>query len=85
MDGLTPLQARCLGIIIRFIEEHRLPPTRKELAEISEEKSTNGVNQRLVQLQKKGYIKISSPRKKRNIVVLKGPETQLGLFNDRNP
>lgn len=84
MDELTPLQARCLGHIIRFIEDNGFSPTRKELAEILEEKSTNGINQRLVQLQKKGYIKISSPRKKRNIVVLKRPETQLELFDDKN-
>jgi len=84
MDGLTPLQERCLGLIIRFIEEHGFSPTRKELAEISEEKSANGVNQRLVQLQKKGYIKLGPPRKKRNIVILKRPETQLELFDDKN-
>lgn len=82
MDGLTETQERCLNIINKYIEENGCAPTRQELAESLDEKSTNGVNQKLKQLEKKMFIKIRPIGKKRNIVLLRGSERQLVLFKE---
>lgn len=82
MDGLTEAQERCLNIINNYIEENGCAPTRQELAEFLDEKSTNGVNQKLKQLETKMFIKIYPIGKKRNIVVLRGSERQLVLFKE---
>lgn len=82
MDGLTEAQERCLNIIINYIEENGCAPTRQELADFLGEKSTNGVNQKLKQLEKKGFMRIHPTGKKRNITVLRGSERQLVLFEE---
>jgi len=82
MDDLTELQERGLLLIASYIKEHGQAPTRRELAELLGQKSTNGVNQILQQLQKKGYIKLQPPRRRRNIVILRRPHRQMDLFDD---
>ena len=82
MDELTELQERGLILIDRYTKEHRQAPTRRELTELLEQKSTNGVNQILAALQKKRYIEIEPPRRKRNIVILRQPHRQMDLFDD---
>ena len=82
MDELTESQERCLLLIDRYIEEHGHSPTRQELSELLGQKSTNGVNQILEALQKKGYIKLEPPRRKRNIVILRRSHRQMELFDD---
>ncbi len=82
MDGLTESQERCLLLIDRYIEKHGQSPTRQELSELLGQKSTNGVNQILEALQKKGYIKLDPPRKKRNIIVLKKSQRQMAFFDE---
>ena len=82
MEDLTASQEQCLDIIIQFIAKNGHAPTRQELAEQLSQKSANGVNQKLRQLQDKGYIEIRPARKKRNIVVLRGSERQLVLFKE---
>lgn len=82
MDELTELQERGLLLIDGYIKEHGQAPTRRELAELLGQKSTNGVNQILQQLQKKGYIKLQPPRRRRNIVILRRPHRQMDLFDD---
>ena len=84
MDELTEPQERCLLLIDRYIEEHRNSPTRQELSELLEQKSTNGVNQILEALRKKSYIKLEPPRWKRNIVILRRPHRQMGFFDKDN-
>jgi SOS-response transcriptional repressor LexA len=82
MDSLTEAQEQCLLQIVHHIREKGEPPTRRELQQVLRQKSTNGVNQILDSLQKKGYIKIDPPSRKRNIVVLYVPNKQLLLFED---
>lgn len=82
MDELTELQERGFLLTDRYIKEHGQAPTRRELAEMLGEKSTNGVNQILEALQKKGYIKLEPPRRRRNIVILRRPHRQMELFDD---
>ena len=82
MDELTELQERGLHLIDRYIKEHGQAPTRRELAEQFGQKSTNGANQILDALQKKGYIKLDPPRRKRNIVIIRLPHEQMVLFKD---
>ncbi|HUS73805.1 MAG TPA: hypothetical protein VMY06_12140 [Sedimentisphaerales bacterium] len=80
MDELTGLQERGLLLIDRYIKEHGQAPTRRELTELLVQKSTNGVNQILQQSEKRSYIKLDPPRKKRNIKILRLPQKQLALF-----
>jgi SOS-response transcriptional repressor LexA len=84
MNELTGLQEQCLLAIISYIEANERPPTRRELKQILGQKSTNGANQILDALVKKGYIKIDPPAKKRNIVVLNKPSKQLSLNEDNS-
>jgi len=82
MDELTKLQERALNVVDSYIKEHGQSPTRRGLKELLGQKSVNGVNQILQQLEKKRYIKLDPPRKKRNIKVMRKPEVQLDLFNE---
>ncbi len=84
MNDLTSLQERCFLAIIRYIEANEKPPTRRELKQLLGQKSTNGVNQIVGALVKKGYIKLDPPGKKRNIVVLNKPSKQLSLIEDHS-
>jgi SOS-response transcriptional repressor LexA len=84
MDNLTPIQEESLVVIDHYIEEHSESPTRQELSKMLGQKSTNGVNQILEALRKKGYIRLDPPRRKRNIVVLRRPHKQMDLFDKDN-
>ena len=80
MERLTEPQACCLKAIDRYRRRSGQAPTRRELATLLQQKSTNGVNQILDALSKKGYVKIRPPRRRRNIVVLCTPE---GISRER--
>ena len=81
MEELTELQERCLNIISDILNQNGgKPPTRRELMDFLQQKSINGINQILRALQKKGYVKLGPARQRRNIVVLRCPVKQLGLF-----
>jgi len=82
MDELTELQERGLLLIDGYIKEHGQAPTRRELAELLGQKSTNGVNQILEALQKKNYIKLEPPRQKRNIIIVRLLHRQMDLFDN---
>jgi len=82
MAELTELQEQGLFVINRYVKENRESPTRRELKELLGQKSMNGVNQILEQLQRKGYIRLEPPRKKRNIKVIRKPHKQMDLFDD---
>ncbi len=58
--GLTRRQKEILDFIIDCIREDRMPPTIAEIGENFGITSTNGVNDHLVALEKKGYIERSS-------------------------
>ena len=65
--GLTRRQAEILEFIVERIREDRLPPTIAEIGGYFGISSTNGVNDHLLALEKKGYITRSS--KARSIAV----------------
>ncbi len=54
--GITKRQADVLQYIVDFINDEGYPPTIAEIAVHFKIKSTNGVNDHLVALERKGYI-----------------------------
>ncbi len=58
-DGKEPLtdrQREALDFISRYISSHGFPPTLREIGEAMSIRSTNGVNDHLKALEKKGYL-----------------------------
>jgi repressor LexA len=58
--GLTSRQREILDFIIESIREHGFPPTIAEMGETFNITSTNGVNDHLLALERKGYIERTS-------------------------
>src|SRR5512140_570728 len=56
MHGLTDRQLEVLRFIARQIEDQGYPPTIREIGEALEIRSTNGVNDHLKALERKGYL-----------------------------
>ncbi len=56
MDALTDRQLEVLRFIARQIEECGYPPTIREIGEALDIRSTNGVNDHLKALERKGYL-----------------------------
>jgi len=81
VQSLTSLQHECLNAILDCLKKHDKSPTRKELAGLINQKSTNGINQILKALKQKGYIEISPPNKHRNIIVTDMGYGQRTLFD----
>ncbi len=57
MQGLTKRQEQTLDFIRKCIEEHGYPPTLREIGEFMGIRSTNGVNDHLRALERKGYLR----------------------------
>ena len=57
MQGLTKRQAQTLDYIRQSIEERGYPPTLREIGEHMGIRSTNGVNDHLRALERKGYLR----------------------------
>lgn len=57
MQGLTERQRQILDFITKRIQEQGYPPTIREIGEEMGIKSTNGVNDHLKALERKGYLK----------------------------
>src|SRR5437868_1626494 len=57
MQGLTERQRQILEFITRRIGEQGYPPTIREIGEEMGIRSTNGVNDHLKALERKGYLK----------------------------
>lgn len=74
---LTERQAAILHFIVESIRERGFPPTIAEIGEAFRIASTNGVNDHLISLEKKGYIERSS--KARGITVT--DKAAAGLYN----
>ena len=74
--GLTKRQETILRFIIESIRDMGYPPTIAEIGEEFGISSTNGVNDHLLALHKKGYIERSS--KARGIHVM--PKAAAGLY-----
>ncbi|WP_428262348.1 transcriptional repressor LexA [Haliangium sp.] len=56
-DALTSRQRQILDFITAFIQEHGYPPTLREIGEHFGIRSTNGVNDHLKALEKKGFLR----------------------------
>ncbi len=76
--GLTKRQSEILQFIIDCIRDHGMPPTIAEIGVRFNISSTNGVNDHLVALEKKGYIERSS--KARSIHVT--DQASVGLYQN---
>src|SRR5215831_4890983 len=57
MQGLTKRQAETLDFTRQSIEERGYPPTLREIGESMGIRSTNGVNDHLRALERKGYLR----------------------------
>jgi len=57
MQGLTKRQAQTLEFIRKSILERGYPPTLREIGEFMGIRSTNGVNDHLRALERKGYLR----------------------------
>ena len=66
----TPRQLEVLAAIVRLTDANGFPPTLRELGIAMDIRSTNGVNDHLKALQRKGLIR-REPLKSRSIVVVR--------------
>src|SRR5438093_11387019 len=57
MQGLTKRQEQTLDYIRQSIEQRGYPPTLREIGEYMGIRSTNGVNDHLRALERKGYLR----------------------------
>src|SRR5215831_13184063 len=57
MQGLTKRQAETLDFTRQSIEQRGYPPTLREIGESMGIRSTNGVNDHLRALERKGYLR----------------------------
>jgi repressor LexA len=57
MQGLTARQEQTLDFIRKSIEDRGYPPTLREIGEYMGIRSTNGVNDHLRALERKGYLR----------------------------
>lgn len=79
MKGLTLRQRQVLEAIQGFMARNRgVPPAIRELGEALGIRSTNGVNDHLKALEKKGYIDRGGWRGKSRILALAQPDPGLG-------
>jgi repressor LexA len=77
MDGLTDRQLEVLRFIARQIEDRGYPPTIREIGEALEIRSTNGVNDHLKALERKGYLS-RDPVKSRALIPTSAARGVLG-------
>jgi repressor LexA len=79
--GLTDRQLEVLRFIAREIEERGYPPTIREIGEGLDIASTNGVNDHLKALEKKGYLQ-RDPAKSRALIPTSQARDVLGTGAD---
>ena len=77
MDGLTDRQLEVLRFIAREIEERGYPPTIREIGEALDIRSTNGVNDHLKALERKGFLS-RDPVKSRALIPTSAAREALG-------
>ncbi len=84
MNGLTDRQLEVLRFIAVQIEEHGYPPTIREIGEALDIRSTNGVNDHLKALERKGFL--TRDRVKSRALIPTGAARQaLGGEDDDRP
>jgi repressor LexA len=77
MNGLTDRQLEVLRFIARQIEDNGYPPTIREIGEGLDIRSTNGVNDHLKALERKGYLS-RDPVKSRALIPTEAARAALG-------
>jgi repressor LexA len=77
MLGMTDRQLEVLRFIARQIEEAGYPPTIREIGEALDIRSTNGVNDHLKALEKKGFL-ARDPVKSRALIPTSAAREALG-------
>jgi repressor LexA len=78
MEELTDRQKQILHFIVRESELKGFPPTIREIGEQMDIRSTNGVNDHLKALERKGYL-IRGEQQSRSLVPTKRARLVLGL------
>ena len=78
MDELTDRQKEILQFILRTSEERGYPPTIREIGEEMDIRSTNGVNDHLKALERKGFV-TRGEQQSRSLVPTKRARLVLGL------
>jgi repressor LexA len=81
MHALTDRQLEVLRFIGRQIEECGYPPTIREIGEALDIRSTNGVNDHLKALERKGYL-TRDPVKSRALIPTAAAREELGGESD---
>ncbi len=79
MVGLTKRQAQTLDFIRQSIEERGYPPTLREIGESMGIRSTNGVNDHLRALERKGYLSREDMKSRALRLVSQTPEPAASL------
>lgn len=86
MQGLTDRQKEILDFISRRIEEQGYPPTIREIGEFMGIRSTNGVNDHLKALERKGFLKREGLKSRAlRPVVSGGQAVAVALEDDSGP
>jgi repressor LexA len=82
MQGLTKRQAQTLDFIRQSIEERGYPPTLREIGESMGIRSTNGVNDHLRALERKGYLSREDMKSRALRLVSREPEVPAAGADD---
>lgn len=82
MDELTDRQKEILQFIVRESENRGFPPTIREIGEEMDIRSTNGVNDHLKALERKGYL-TRGEQQSRSLVPTKRARMVLGIGSIR--
>lgn len=78
MEELTERQREILTFIVKETEARGFPPTIREIGEEMDIRSTNGVNDHLKALERKGYL-LRGEQQSRSLVPTKRARMVLGL------
>jgi repressor LexA len=78
MEELTDRQREILNFIVKETESRGFPPTIREIGEEMDIRSTNGVNDHLKALERKGYLN-RGEQQSRSLVPTKRARLVLGL------
>ncbi len=82
MEELTDRQKEILSFIVKESEERGFPPTIREIGEEMDIRSTNGVNDHLKALERKGYL-TRGEQQSRSLVPTKRARLVLGMSSTR--
>ena len=83
MEDITDRQKEILTFIQRTTEERGFPPTIREIGEEMDIRSTNGVNDHLKALERKGFL-TRGEQQSRSLVPTKRARMILGLGSRKN-